>query len=283
MAYLPQQLSLTAVAVGACNVEASDALSGVPSWETVQSRLAPGVGATDVPISDTGLEMGTQPANVDRTTRWSLVKVRPESCQPVNIRHCSIINCVAPIRICDNGGWTDTWFAGHGVIFNIGVYPYAEVQIQVFPQGALEERIVINAENYGERYAVIPEKHWDKHPLLEAAIEYMRVPKDLAFEVTIYSEAPSGASTGTSAAVTVALIGALDCLTPGRLTAARGRPGSAAHRDRNARPAVRHPGSALLGVRRHQLHRDVTSIRTPRSRRSRCPMPPGGSWSGGWR
>jgi D-glycero-alpha-D-manno-heptose-7-phosphate kinase len=40
----------------------------------------------------------------------------------------------------------------------------------------------------------------------------------MAFEVTIFSEAPSGGSTGTSAAVTVALIGALDRLTPGRLT-----------------------------------------------------------------
>ena len=130
----------------------------------------------------------------------------------------TIINSVAPIRICDNGGWTDTWFAGHGKIFNIGVYPYAEVQIQVFADQISDERIVINAENYGERYVVNPEKHWDKHPLLEAAIEYMRVPKGLFFEVTIYSEAPSGASTGTSAAVTVALIGALDQLSPGRLT-----------------------------------------------------------------
>ena len=42
-----------------------------------------------------------------------------------------IINSVAPIRICDNGGWTDTWFAEHGKIFNVGVYPYADVQIQV--------------------------------------------------------------------------------------------------------------------------------------------------------
>jgi D-glycero-alpha-D-manno-heptose-7-phosphate kinase len=40
----------------------------------------------------------------------------------------------------------------------------------------------------------------------------------LAFNVTIFSEAPAGAGTGTSAAVTVALIGALDRLTPGRLT-----------------------------------------------------------------
>ena len=77
---------------------------------------------------------------------------------------------------------------------------------------------MINAENYGERYTMIREKRWDKHPLLEASIEYMRVPDDLSFEITLYSEAPGGASTGTSAAVTVALIGALDCLTPGRLT-----------------------------------------------------------------
>lgn len=133
-------------------------------------------------------------------------------------RPLTLINSVAPIRVCDNGGWTDTWFAGHGRIFNIGVYPYAEVQIAVYPDADREARIIINAENYGERYAVRPEVHWDKHPLLEAAIAYMRLPTELSFEVTIYSEAPGGASTGTSAAVTVALIGALDALTPGRLT-----------------------------------------------------------------
>jgi D-glycero-alpha-D-manno-heptose-7-phosphate kinase len=128
-----------------------------------------------------------------------------------------IVNSVAPIRICDNGGWTDTWFARHGKIFNVAVYPYAEVQIAVYP-GKEQDRIILNAENYSERYVVNLEKHWGKHPLLEAAIEYMRVPDDLSFEVTIYSEAPGGASTGTSAAVTVALVGALDQLTPGRMT-----------------------------------------------------------------
>ena len=65
-----------------------------------------------------------------------------------------IVNAVAPIRICDNGGWTDTWFAEYGKIFNIGVYPYAEVQIEVYPYEGLGERIVIHAENYGERFAV---------------------------------------------------------------------------------------------------------------------------------
>ena len=62
--------------------------------------------------------------------------------------------CVAPIRICDNGGWTDTWFAGHGKVFNIGVYPYVEVQIEVLPREAQEDRIVLFAENYGERFVV---------------------------------------------------------------------------------------------------------------------------------
>lgn len=130
-----------------------------------------------------------------------------------------IINSIAPIRICDNGGWTDTWFAGHGKIFNIGVYPYAEVQIEVYPYNGQTNRIVINAENYGERYVLHPEQlGWGPHPLLEAAIEYIGVPDDIAFQVTIFSEAPAGASTGTSAAVAVAMVGALDCLTPGRLT-----------------------------------------------------------------
>ena len=130
-----------------------------------------------------------------------------------------VINSVAPIRICDNGGWTDTWFAEYGAIFNIGVYPYAEAQLKVLRRDEGDDRIVIHAENYGERFPVQPgNREWNHHPLLEAAVEYMDVPDDVAFEVAIYSAAPAGASTGTSAAVTVALVGSLDMLTPGRMT-----------------------------------------------------------------
>lgn len=131
-----------------------------------------------------------------------------------------IINGVAPIRICDNGGWTDTWFAGTGRIFNIGVYPYVEVQVEVFHRGDQPQQIVVFAENYGQRFSVTPKTEgWGEHPLLEAAIERMKVPANLALKLTIFSEAPSGASTGTSAAVGVALVGALDRLTRGHLTA----------------------------------------------------------------
>jgi D-glycero-alpha-D-manno-heptose-7-phosphate kinase len=138
---------------------------------------------------------------------------------PQSQRPLQIINSVAPIRVCDNGGWTDTWFAKRGRIFNIGVYPYVEVQIQVFPRGTLEGRVVLHAENFGDRYVIFPrhERHeWIHHPLLEAAIDYVGVPADLCAQISIFSEAPAGCSTGTSAAVTVALIGALDQLTPGR-------------------------------------------------------------------
>ncbi|MBN2391588.1 MAG: carbohydrate kinase family protein [Anaerolineae bacterium] len=38
----PEAVLTGAVAVGACNVEAADAVSGVPSWEVVQQRLADG-------------------------------------------------------------------------------------------------------------------------------------------------------------------------------------------------------------------------------------------------
>jgi D-glycero-alpha-D-manno-heptose-7-phosphate kinase len=128
-----------------------------------------------------------------------------------------IVNSVAPIRICDNGAWTDTWFARHGKVFNIAVYPYVEVQMRVFPAGS-GARITIHAENYGDKYSIEkPCGHYDKHPLLEAAFDYMGIPDDIAVAVSIFSEVPAGCSTGTSSAVSVALIGALDTLTPGRM------------------------------------------------------------------
>jgi D-glycero-alpha-D-manno-heptose-7-phosphate kinase len=148
--------------------------------------------------------------------------------QPSAGRPGAVVNAAAPIRVCDNGCWTDTWFAGHGQVFNIAVYPCAEVQVAIHTAGD-GPRLVLHPENFGGRYEVRHEAPpWGPHPLLEAAIAYMKVPRELRLEVTIHSEAPAGAGTGTSAAVTVALIGALDALTPGRLTPHEAA--SAAHR-----------------------------------------------------
>ena len=131
-----------------------------------------------------------------------------------------ILNAIAPTRICDNGGWTDTWFAEYGSIFNIAVSPYCEVQLCVFPRSDDRPRIVINAENYGDRYSRELGQPWQKHPLIEATLEMLPPPSDIALEISLFSTMPPGASTGTSAAITVALLGALDRLTEGQLSKA---------------------------------------------------------------
>ncbi len=129
-----------------------------------------------------------------------------------------IVNSTAPMRICDNGGWTDTWFAQYGAVFNIAVSPTVEVQLRVYRDRGSSPPITINALNYNERYSIAqPKGKYGKHPLIEAAFDCVLIPSNQALELSIFSEAPAGCSTGTSAAVTVAIIGALDSLTPGRL------------------------------------------------------------------
>src|SRR3954468_24097297 len=95
-----------------------------------------------------------------------------------------VVNSAAPIRICDMGGWTDTWFAGHGKIFNIGVSPYVEVQIAVYPRSARAERVMLYAENYAEQFAITSGHPTSaRHPLLEAAAEEMMPPEEYALEI----------------------------------------------------------------------------------------------------
>ena len=120
-----------------------------------------------------------------------------------------LITSLAPVRICDCGGWTDTWFAGHGQVFSIAVSPYVEVQIAAEPAVAGGTRVVVHAENFGERFEPAAQAPWTAHPLIEATVAHVGVPDCTALEITIHSEMPAGASTGTSAAVTVALVAAL--------------------------------------------------------------------------
>jgi D-glycero-alpha-D-manno-heptose-7-phosphate kinase len=125
----------------------------------------------------------------------------------------SVVNCTAPIRICDLGGWTDTWFARRGKILNIAVFPPVEVTIATRAKIDGEPTITIFAKNFGDCYHIPPESNArSKHPLIEAVFRIFRLPCDLHLDVTVYSEAPAGASTGTSAAVSVGLIGALDLI-----------------------------------------------------------------------
>jgi D-glycero-alpha-D-manno-heptose-7-phosphate kinase len=132
------------------------------------------------------------------------------------------VRASAPTRMCDNGGWTDTWFAEFGTVFSIAIEPRVHVELVSRPQEGSRPPVVIDARAFGDRYTpdAIEPRRWGLHPLLEASIAEVSLPADTSVEITIESTAPQGASIGTSAAACVALIGALDVLTPGRLTAA---------------------------------------------------------------
>ena len=131
-----------------------------------------------------------------------------------------IVRGVAPVRVCDIGGWTDTWFAGHGRVLNVAVSPGVLVRAAVYAAGEREHHVLLHAENYGDRYPVVPGGTLPgRHPLLEAAIDEVGVRDDVAVELTVRADVPPGCATGTSAAVTVALVGVLAHVAGRRMTA----------------------------------------------------------------
>jgi D-glycero-alpha-D-manno-heptose-7-phosphate kinase len=93
----------------------------------------------------------------------------------------------APVRVCDAGGWTDTWFSRTGVVCNLAVRPGVQVVVEPRP----DRRVT---------FAATPT------PLLEAAVAEAGA---TGVHVTVTSAVPAGSSLGTSAAVTVALLAAL--------------------------------------------------------------------------
>jgi D-glycero-alpha-D-manno-heptose-7-phosphate kinase len=119
------------------------------------------------------------------------------------------ITATAPIRMCDCGGWTDTWFARYGSVFHIAVEPGVRVELRARPAFGDKNPVSVEAVNFGDRFSFVPgTRPWVKHPLIEAAIESVGVPPKTVVDVRVESTAEPGGSTGTSAAVCVALIGA---------------------------------------------------------------------------
>jgi D-glycero-alpha-D-manno-heptose-7-phosphate kinase len=137
------------------------------------------------------------------------------------IRDClpKMIHARAPLRINDIGGWTDTWFSREGWVLNMAVAPPVEVQVKVFEnRERRKKRVLLHTENYGESFWVNPGRPAaSPHPFLQHIIGRSRPPEDVKLEINLFSPVPAGISTGTSAAVCVALLGALSQLNRGEV------------------------------------------------------------------
>ena len=82
-----------------------------------------------------------------------------------------MIEASAPVRICDNGGWTDTWFGGPGRVLNIAVTPGVEVSIRTT---AGPDPVVLDVESFGDRYPIVPGRPGSPPPA--AGGRHRRVP-----------------------------------------------------------------------------------------------------------
>jgi D-glycero-alpha-D-manno-heptose-7-phosphate kinase len=118
----------------------------------------------------------------------------------------NIIYSRAPVRICDIGGWTDTWFYPKGAIFNICVDLYS--CIRIVPNNTNKINIISENLNLRTEIQDFNKIEYDGNlDLLKAAVKRTNIEKGL--DIYIRTDAPPGCGTGTSASVAVALIAAL--------------------------------------------------------------------------
>jgi D-glycero-alpha-D-manno-heptose-7-phosphate kinase len=97
------------------------------------------------------------------------------------------------------------------------VTPGVEVSIRT---AGGPEPVTLSVETFGDRYSIVPgTPRVSLHPLIEAAIDELPPPGGRPVEISVRSAVPAGCGTGTSAAVSVALLGGLarlrsECLSP---------------------------------------------------------------------
>jgi D-glycero-alpha-D-manno-heptose-7-phosphate kinase len=107
--------------------------------------------------------------------------------------------------VADAGGWTDTWFAGHGAVCHVAVRPGAAVRVVAHPGSG---HVALNVQSYGDAYEFHVAAPPGRHRLVESAIVRW-LPAGCDASIDVGCQVPPGCAVGTSAAVTVATIAAL--------------------------------------------------------------------------
>ncbi|HWE54924.1 MAG TPA: hypothetical protein VG435_05400 [Acidimicrobiales bacterium] len=119
-----------------------------------------------------------------------------------------MIEVTAPVRICDLGGWTDTWFGGPGRVLNFAVEPGVEITLAEIDDRPGQVRL--DLRSFSESYLIHPgQPRPARHPFIEAAVDLFPPEPAVAHVLTVRSDVPPGSGTGTSAAVIVGVIAAL--------------------------------------------------------------------------
>ena len=140
------------------------------------------------------------------------------------------VSVVAPVRVMDIGGWTDTWFAHHGQVLCLSVlsrdanngrdYDYhgivAEATVSLTSGPGVFK---LHAPDVGKELECFNGKgNWDKTDLIEATLSNIRQLSGLDIEVIVRSPVvPKGSSVGSSATVAVALTALLDYFNRGEV------------------------------------------------------------------
>ena len=171
-----------------------------------------------------------------------------------------------PVRVCDVGGWTDTWFAGHGRVCSLAAGPGVGVTARARPGSGQVTFELTDYDTTVSLAAVPPE-----HRLLAAAVGEAGEVAGVDVDLCIRSAVPPGCSLGTSAAVCVGVVAALDALRD-------------AHRPPEALAEAAHRAEAGRGGRQSGVQDQVAAVHGganlieipayPRTIRTRIDVPP---------
>jgi len=112
----------------------------------------------------------------------------------------------APVRVCDMGGWTDTWFCKRGAVLSLSVDLYTHVRL--VENNSSDIRIISEDLDQSTEIKDYRRIEYDGNlDILKAAVKRMGL--EVGANIYVRADSPPGCGTGTSASVAVATLGAL--------------------------------------------------------------------------